>query len=101
MSFIIKWQPTAENTFHEEIDFIFLKWNYNEVQKFEKLVNENLKRLSLNPEIGIYSNEYEIYSLVISKQTTLYYSFDSIFKIIELNVFWNNSKNPADLIKLL
>lgn len=101
MSYTIQWQPTAENTLNEEVDFIFLKWNFKEVQKFEKLVNENLKRLSLNPEIGIYNNEYEIYSLVISKQTTLYYSFDSILKIIELNVFWNNSKNPADLIKLL
>jgi plasmid stabilization system protein ParE len=101
MSFIVEWQPTALNTYIEEIDFILLKWNVKEVQKFKDLVDVNLKRLTKNPKIGIYKKEFEIYSLVISKQTTLYYNFDSISKVIELNVFWNNSKNPADLIKLL
>jgi plasmid stabilization system protein ParE len=101
MSFTIEWQPTAKNSYVEVIDFIFLKWNFKEVQKFVTLVDENLKRLSKNPRIGIYKSEYEIYSLVISQQTTLYYNFNSISKIIELNVFWNNSKNPDDLIKLL
>lgn len=101
MSFTIEWQPTAENTFHEEIDFIFLKWNINEVKKFEELVNENLERLSLNPNIGTFIKEFRLYALVISKQTTLYYNFDYTARIIELNVFWNTSKNPNDLIKLL
>jgi plasmid stabilization system protein ParE len=101
MSFTIEWQPTAENSYVEEIDFIFLIWNFKEVQKFVTLVDENLKRLSKNPRIGIYKSEYKIYSLVISQQTTLYYNFNSISKIIGLNVFWNNSKNPDDLIKLL
>lgn len=101
MSFIIEWQPTAENTFHEEIEFIFLKWSIKEVQNFEELVNENLTRLSLNPEIGTFIKEFKLYALVISKQTTLYYNFYSTSKIIELNVFWNTSKNPNDLIKLL
>lgn len=101
MNFIIEWQPTAKNTFAQEIDFIFLKWNFKEVQKFIELVDENLKRLSKNPEIGIYDNELEIYSLVLSKQTTLYYNFNPSSKIIELITFWNNLKNPDDLTKLL
>ena len=42
-----------------------------------------------------------MYSIVISKQTTLYYNFNPLIKIIELHIFWNNSKNPADLAKLL
>lgn len=101
MSFIIEWQPTAVNTYIEEIDFVFLKWNFKEVQKFITLVDKNLERLSKKPKIGIYNKEFEIYYLVISKQTSLFYSFDSISGIIELNVFWNNSRNPDDLIKLL
>lgn len=101
MSFNIEWLPTAIDTYLEEINFIFLKWNYKEVQKFKLLVNENLVRLSKTPEIGSYSSEYELYSLVISLQTTLFYNFEQSTNIIELNLFWNNLKNPENLVTLL
>lgn len=101
MSYTIIWQPTALNTYVEEVDFIFLKWNFKEVQKFQDLVIENLERLSKNPEIGIFNNKFRTYSLVLSKQTTLYYNFNSNTKIIDLYAFWNNLKNPDDLSKLL
>ena len=101
MSYSFSWQPNSEITYYGEVDFIFLKWNFEEVQKFELLVEENLNILSKNPKIGIYKNDLKVYSIVISKQTTLYYNFDENTKIIELYVFWNNSKNPQDLTKLL
>lgn len=101
MSYTIIWQPTALNTYVEEVDFIFLKWNFKEVQKFQNLVIENLERLSKNLEIGIFNNKFRTYSLVLSKQTTLYYNFNSNTKIIDLYAFWNNLKNPDDLSKLL
>jgi plasmid stabilization system protein ParE len=101
MSCTIIWQPTALNTYVEEVEFVFLKWNFKEVQKFQDLVIENLERLSKNPEIGIFNNEFKVYSLVLSKQTTLYYNFNSNTKIIDLYAFWNNLKNPDDLTKLL
>lgn len=101
MSCTIIWQPTALNTYVEEVDFIFLKWNFKEVQKFQDLVSENLERLSKNPEIGIFNEKLKAYSLVLSKQTTLFYSINSNANIIELNLFWNNLKNPDDLSKLL
>ena len=101
MSCTIIWQPTALNTYMEEVEFIFLKWNYKEVQKIQDLVIENLERLSQNPEIGIFNEKLKAYSLVLSKQTTLFYSINSNAKIIELNLFWNNLKNPDGLTKLL
>lgn len=101
MSYILTWDSTALDTYFEEIDFILYKWNVNEVKKFKDLVNENLERLTKNPEIGIFNFKHKVYSLVISKQTTLYYDFNSITNQIELIVFWNNLKNPDDLTKLL
>ena len=101
MSYNFKWQPSSEYTYYDEIDFILLKWNIKEAQRFKDLVDENLLRLSSNPLIGIYNNELKTYSILISKQTTLFYGFDEETKIIDLYVFWNNSKNPNDLIKLL
>ncbi len=71
--FKINWQPLSEITFSEEIYFILRKWNQFEANQFALLVSENLERLSKNATIGIYKIEYNCYSLVISKQTTLYY----------------------------
>lgn len=62
---------------------------------------ENLSRLAENPFIGKYDRFLKIYTIVISKQTTLYYSFNQKEKNIDLHVFWNNLKNPTDLTKLL
>jgi hypothetical protein len=72
MSYDLIWDVKAQITLEEEINFILFKWNLNEVKKFSDLVEENLSRLSINPEIGIYSKTLKVYYLVISKQTTLY-----------------------------
>lgn len=101
MNYIINWDSTSLNTYIEEAEFVLLKWNIKEVQKFQDLVHENLLRLSLDPSIGIFKKDLKIYSIVISKQTTLYYNFNEKTKIIDLYVFWNNLRNPDDLTKLL
>ncbi len=101
MDYKVFWQPTAYITYFEEIDFILSKWNYSEVLKFRILVNENINRLRINPLIEVFNKKYNFYSLVISKQTTLYHKIEDNQNQIELYVFWNNLKNPVDLIKLL
>jgi len=100
MYFII-WSTLAEITFSDEIEFIFEKWNQIEVDKFDDLVRENLKRLSKNPLIGNQKLNEQVFSLVISKQTTLYYSFSEKEKTINLILFWNNKQNPKLLDKVL
>jgi len=101
MSSLLIWKYVALNTFIEEINYILLKWNNKEVQKFKDLVVENLERLSKNPKMGVYLEKDNIYYLMISKQTTLYYKVSENDQRIDLLVFWNNQKNPDDLIKLL
>ena len=101
MSYLIKWDIVSIESFVAESEFILKKWNLKEVEKFEFLVQQNLDRISINPEIGIFNKQFNSYYLVLSKQTTLYYNFDEKTKIIELYLFWNNSKNPVDLMKLL
>ena len=99
MVYKIKWIHYSSITYFNEIDFIFLKWNQKETEKFIFLVDENLKRIAINPYIAKPINS--VYKIVISKQTTLYYKVSESDKRIDLLVFWNNLKNPADLIKLL
>ena len=91
MEYKIVWVPLAVETYMEEIDFIFLKWNQKEVDNFVMLVDENLKRLSINPLIGqIHKN---VYKIVISKQTSLFYKIIEKDKKVKLVYFWNNKKD--------
>lgn len=91
MEYKIVWVPLAVETYMEEIDFIYLKWNKKEVDDFVMLVDENLKRLSINPLIGqIHKN---VYKIVISKQTSLFYRIIEKDKKVELVYFWNNKKD--------
>ena len=57
MNYKIDWTFSALNSYEEEIDFIYLKWNLKEVLKFEKLVILELERLSKNPTLGILKSE--------------------------------------------
>lgn len=100
MIYKIEWTFRAEISFFEEAQFILQKWNINEVNKFESLVEDELKRLSINPAIGNFKGD-DIYSLSVSEQTTLFYKINKDLSLIELLLFWNNLRNPDDLIKLL
>jgi plasmid stabilization system protein ParE len=101
MIYSIEWKPIATNTYFDEIDFILSKWNEVEVQKFEDLVYRFLTSLSKTPKIGIYKTKYNCYSLVISKQTTLYYKIIENKAQIDLILFWNNKQNPTVLKAML
>ena len=101
MIYKVEWKPIATYTYFDEIDFILSKWNEVEVQKFEDLVHDFLATLSKTPEIGIYNSKNNFYSLVISKQTTLYYKIIEDKSQIDLILFWNNKQNPNGLTKLL
>lgn len=97
----IHWSKLAEITFSEEMDFIFEKWNQKEVDKFGLLVQNCLQSISENPKIGKDESENQVYSFVISKQTTIYFKISEIELRIDLILFWNNKKNPILLDKYL
>ena len=97
----IHWSKLAEITFSEEMDFIFQKWNQKEVDRFGLLVQNCLQSISENPKIGKNESENQVYSFVISKQTTIYFKISEIELRIDLILFWNNKKNPILLDKYL
>ena len=100
MIYTVEWTDLAKETYFAEIDFIYQKWNSKEVVKFEYLVEIEINRISKNPLIG--KLEFgNCYVLIISKQTTLFYRIKNEIQSIELILFWNNLKNPDELINLL
>jgi hypothetical protein len=72
-----------------------------EVQKFILLVDNHLQKIMSHPGIGKINKRKNIYCLVISEQTSLYYRINRSQKQIELVLFWNNKKDPKLLRKLL
>lgn len=97
----ILWLHEAEISYYEELDFIYEKCNIIEVENFTVLVYDFLEILSKKPTIGIYSKKYDTYSIVISRQSTLFYKIIEIDKVIEFVLFWNNKQNPKSFEKLL
>ena len=95
MIYKTEWKTLATETYFDEMNFILSKWNEFEVQKFVDLVYDYLETLSKKPTIGIYKADNNCYSIVISKQTTLYYKIIEDKMQIDLILFWNNSQNPS------
>lgn len=98
--FEITWSSYAEITFYDEANYILSKWNLDEVEKFFNLVNDHIALISKNPFIGKkVAQDYQ--SLVISKQTTLYYTIFEKQQRVELLLFWNNLRDIDELKKYL
>lgn len=97
----INFTTSANIFFEDEIEFIFRKWNLDEVEKFINLVDDFLVNLSKNPYLGKKSAKRAIRVFVISKQTTVIYKVYKDRNRVDVLYFWNNKKNPKDLKKYI
>ncbi len=97
----VNWSRLARLTYYDEQDFILIKWNQDEVNKFEILVDSWIETVRKTTTIGVFNVLQNHFSIVISKQTSLFYKINEDEKQIELSLFWNNSQNPSQLDKLI
>mgnify|MGYP000368544974 CR=1 FL=1 len=97
----ITWTDYAKFSYFEELDFIDKKWTLKEVENFIVLVEDFIKQLSSRVIQGKFYTNNDIYSVVISKQTTVFYRRYPKQNSIALLLFWNNQKNQNSLKRLL
>jgi len=97
----IKWTTLALLSFEAEIDFILKKWSPQEASAFVKLVDDFTARLCQNPFIGKPSSKKGFRAFVLSRQTTIFYQVIEAKNRIDLQLFWNNLRDPNDLKSLL
>ena len=97
----ILWTSYAKYSYFEELDFIASKWTSKEVNAFISLVNHFIENLSHGILQGKKYSSTNIHSLVISRQTTVFYRIYPDQNAIELLLFWNNQKDPTILKKTL
>ena len=89
MSLSVTWTSYAKASYYQEIDFINQKWTTKEVENFIFLIENFIERLSSGIEEGkVYPNT-PIFSVVISKQTTVF--LENIFRIAPLPYFYSGT----------
>ena len=101
MAFIVTWTRYAKVSYFEEINYIDRKWTSREVEGFILLVEDLIQHLSSGVLQGKRHSNDQVYSVVISKQTTLFFKKYIQENTITLLLFWNNQRNPRKLEKLL
>ena len=52
MIYTVEWTFLASESYFDELEFIYKKWNLQEVHKFEELVVSELIRLSMIRKLG-------------------------------------------------
>lgn len=100
-SYQVNWTLLAEESYSRELEFINLKWNTKEVVKFMGIVDDIVEKLQSGIIEGNISKKTNYRSLVISKQTTLFFEKFEQDQQINLLLFWNNKSDPKHLIELL
>ncbi|WP_299212973.1 hypothetical protein [uncultured Dokdonia sp.] len=97
----ILWTELADLSYQQELDFINVKFNIDEVIKFMDLVSAFINKLESGIVEGRISKTTNMRSFVISKQTTLFFDIYEDRMVIELLLFWNNQKDPENLKGIL
>ncbi len=98
MSRLVIITKTAEKNLEKLFEYLLENWSQKVKSDFIKKLDKSLNTIKTNPEIFPESEKKEgLHKCVITKQTTLYYRFDSN-KIIIVTVFDSRS-NPNKLYK--
>ncbi len=89
----IKWTPKAEETYLAIITHIFETWTAKEVEEFEQLVSNLLKRIKKFNEHCPPSQVFGLRKCTVSSQTSLIYQIKN--DNVELLAFIDNRSEHA------
>ncbi len=95
----IFWTPIGIESLQEVVNFLSETWNEEIIDRFFLLIDEKIKLIQRNPEIGLKLENSQFIKIVIHKNTTLFYEIDQ--SVIKILLIWDNRQNPEDLWKKL
>lgn len=88
----IVWSESANIDNLENINYLFKEWYLSVVLKYEKELNKTLKLLKLNPKLGAFDKELDLYKILIVPQ--IYLLYEIVSNEIHIIRIWNNFKRP-------
>lgn len=93
MAYQIVWTDNAAEDYESVITYLYLKWNVAVALDFINIVNAKLDTLSLQPNIGLVTDDNEnIRSILITKHNRLFYSITN--NIIEVLDIFDTRQHP-------
>lgn len=84
---IVIWSPQAKTDYWQNIDYLELEWNFQDVLNFIEKVEYTIQLIAKNDTLFSATNYKSVHKVVITKQITLYYRVTPT--TIELLRFWN------------
>ncbi|MEQ5791720.1 type II toxin-antitoxin system RelE/ParE family toxin [Muricauda sp. NFXS6] len=98
MSRKVKISKTAEKKISELLDYLQENWSLKVKSDFVEKLDKSIDLIKSNPKIFPKSDKKSgLHKCVISKQTTLYYQFNS--QTIYIVTIFDNRQNPSKLNK--
>ena len=98
MSRSVKISKTAEKKISKLLDYLLENWSLKVKSDFVKKLDRSIDLIKSDPHIFPESDKISgLHKCVITKQTTLYYRFNS--KTIFLVTIFNNRQKPSKLKK--
>jgi plasmid stabilization system protein ParE len=98
MALNVRWTPESEDTISDIINYLEQEWTEKEIRKFAQKTQKIILQIAKNPKMYKATGNEEIRRAVITKQTSLFYHINEVSNLITLLAFWDNRKNPNDLI---
>ena len=78
-------------------EYIEYKWSIRSKDKFLELLNKNINLIKSNPNLFQVSNYANIHRCVVSKQTSVYFKFNS--ELIQIVSVFDLRQNPNKITK--
>ena len=96
MALEIEWTAEAERQLDQIIEYLAIRWTQKETEIFFQKLEKGIEIISRNPKQQKQSLRKEnTYEYQLSKQTTIFYDFDTTKATILL--LWQNAMNPENL----
>ncbi|MBI2968167.1 MAG: type II toxin-antitoxin system RelE/ParE family toxin [Bacteroidetes bacterium] len=92
----IVWSNEARDNLSQIIDYFEEKWTERELKKFFQRLEKIINLISQNPRLFMLTKKRKnVRRCVLSKQTSIYYKFDS--ERIFIITLFDNRQNPKSL----
>ena len=94
------WSQLAEDTYFDNLEYLFENWSQTVVLDFIKEVEETMNLLEDNPDIFRWWDSKKHFKVgYINKHISFYYSFNK--QVIQVHFFWSKHKDPEQLKKYI
>jgi len=96
MALRVVWTKEAEDQLDEIIAYLESNWTNREISNFFERLEKSINQIRTNPNTFKNSERKpNTKEFQLSKQTTLFYSFDE--RTVNILLLWSNRMNPEDL----